>query len=129
MGTELKTKMTAHQIKTFWGGNDKGLCVQVTASEPMRLHETIREQIQEEGFIQLTMEEAAALCGDLIGFIKEEARRRQSLLKDQLVTIKANERTVFHEVQNLPIDADVLRTTVHFISKFCPRHKKESERR
>jgi hypothetical protein len=84
MGTEIATKMSSHTAKEFWGGDDRGVCLQVTASGPLRVQETIGKQIQEEGFIQLTMEEAAALCNDLVGFVKREAMRRQALLKAEI---------------------------------------------
>ena len=69
MGTKLRSKMTEHTIKRFWGGYDRGVCVQITASKPLQVRETAFEQIQEEGFIQLTVEEAVALRDVLSRFI------------------------------------------------------------
>ena len=71
MSESVETKMTDHQVIEFWGGNSRGVCLQVTASA-LRIRATIDEQLQEEGFIQLTMEEAAALCNDLGRFVKRE---------------------------------------------------------
>lgn len=122
MGTEIETKMTEHTAKEFWGGDDRGVCLQVTASGPLRVRETAGKQIQEEGFIQLTMEEAAALCNDLGGFVKREAMRRQALLKAEVEQAKIAEKTVFHEVASLPSDLmGVAELAVTMVSRFCPK--------
>ena len=122
MGTEIKTKMTGHIAKEFWGGDNRGVCLQVTASSPLRVRETIGDQLQEEGFIQLTMEEAAALCNVLGGFIKREAKRRQALLKDEIAKAKIAEKTVFHEVAELPSDLMAgPELAVLMVSRFCPK--------
>ena len=122
MGTKINTKMTEHTAKEFWGGDERGVCVQVTASEPLRVCETIEEQLQEEGHIQLTMEEAAALCNDLGAFVKREAVRRQGLLKEEIAKAKIKERTVFHEVVELPSDLMAgPELAVLMVSRFCPK--------
>ena len=122
MGTEITTKMSGHTAKEFWGGDGRGVCLQVTASAPLRVRETIGDQLQEEGFIQLTMEEAAALCNDLGGFVKREATRRQALLKAEIEHAKIAEKTVFHEVATLPSDLMAgPELAVLMVSRFCPR--------
>ena len=122
MGTTINTKMTEHTAKEFWGGDERGVCVQVTASTPLRVCETITEQLQEEGHIQLTMEEAAALCNDLGGFVKREAVRRQALLKAEIEKAKIAEKTVFHEVAGLPSDLMAgPELAVLMVSRFCPK--------
>lgn len=122
MGTEVETKMTEHLATHFWGGDDKGVCIQITASKPMKLCYTINEQIQQEGFVQLTMEEAAELCSVLNDFICEEARRRKDLLRDELKRIQLSTDTVFHEVMNLHDDIfKVPNLAVLMVSKFCPK--------
>ena len=122
MGTEITTKMSGHSVKEFWGGDERGVCLQVTASDPLRVRETIGDQLQEEGFIQVTMEDAAALCNDLGGFIKREATRRQSLLKAEIERAKIAEKTVFHEVASLPSDLMAGPTlSVMMVSQFCPK--------
>lgn len=126
MGTEIETKMTEHTAKEFWGGDDRGVCLQVTASGPLRVRETAGKQIQEEGFIQLTMEEAAALCSDLGGFVKREAMRRQSLLKAEIAKAKIAEKTVFHEVAELPSNLMAgPELAVLMVSRFCPKTPNE----
>ena len=128
MGKELTTKMSSHTAKEYWGGDDRGVCLQVTASGPLRVQETIVKQIQEEGFIQLTMEEAAALCNDLGGFVKREAMRRQALLKAEIEQAKIAEKTVFHEVASLPSDLmGGAELAVMMVSRFCPKTHKESQ--
>ena len=122
MSTELQTKMASHTISRFWGGDDRGVCVQVTSSTLLKARDSIAEQLQDEGFIRLTMEEAAALCNDLGAFVKAEAIRRQGLLKEQLEQAKLEMKTVFHEGEELP--ADLMagpELAVDMVSKFCPK--------
>ena len=69
MGTEISTKMAKYTVKRFWGGNDRGVCLQITSSKPFKVKETIMEQIQLEGFIQLTIEDASELCKVLTKFV------------------------------------------------------------
>ena len=71
MATELKTNMTQHIINEHWGGHERGRCLQITASEPLRVRDTIAGQIQEEGFIQLTRSEALALFFNLKDWLGE----------------------------------------------------------
>jgi hypothetical protein len=116
MSTELKTKMSDHSMTQFWGGDNRGVCVQITASAPLQVYDTV------EGWIQLTMEEAAALCSDLSAFVKREAKRRQQLLRSQLDQLKIAQKTVLHEVVELPenmmADPDL---AVLMVSKLCPK--------
>ena len=122
MGTEVITKMECHTTKEFWGGNERGVCMQVTASAPLRIRETTSEQLQEERFIQLTMEEAAALCNTLGAFVKREATRRQALLREEIKQAKIAEKTVFQEVAELPTDLMAgPELAVLMVSKLCPR--------
>ena len=112
MSTELKSEMTSHTATQFWGGDARGVCIQITSNE--------------EGFIQLTMEEAAALCNTLGLFIVDEAKRRQDLLKEELVQLKLDERTVFHEV--IELDSGLMvgpALAVTMVSKLCPKVRKE----
>jgi hypothetical protein len=121
MSTMVDTKMTDHTAVEFWGGADRGVCLQITAS-CMRIHDNTIDQVQEEGYIQLTMEEAAALCNDLGSFVRREALRRQDLLRRELEDAKIAERMVFREVANLP--ADLMagpELAVLTISRYCPR--------
>jgi len=122
MSTELKTKMTDHTINEFWGGNERGKCVQVTKGGFAEIGEHIEEQLQKEGYIQLTMEDAAALCNELGPFIKREAVRRQGLLKSQIEAHKEIEKTVFNEVAALPENIMAAPgMVVNLVSKFCPK--------
>ena len=122
MGTKIDSKMTDHSAKEFWGGNDRGVCLQVMASTPLRVRDTIEEQLQEEGFIQLTMEEAASLCSDLGAFIKREAVRRQTLLREELKRVNIAEKMVFHEVLELPENLMAgPELVVLMVSRFCPK--------
>jgi hypothetical protein len=108
MSRELETNMKTHRIKSYWGGNSKGRCVQITGEAP-------------EGYIQLTMVEAAKLINTLAGFVKEEAMRRQALLKKQISDLKITERTIFHEVSELSESLFTEQSiSVDMVNRFAP---------
>lgn len=114
MGTDLITTMTDHTAKTFWGGDDRGVCVQITK----------QKADNDQEYIQLTMEEAAALTATLHKFIADEAVRRQTLLREQLVIWNRQEKTVFSEVASLSCDFLVVRDlALRSISLYCPKTK------
>ena len=121
MSTTIETTMRDHTVKRFWGGDDKGYCLQITSSSPLRIHESTGDQLQEEGFVQITMEEAAELCSTLGEFIQQEAGRRQTLLRAELERLKIAERTVYHETAELSQDfMKVPKIAVRMVSRFCP---------
>ena len=124
MSREIKTEMKNHSITQFWGGDNCGSCLQIT-SEISNISTNVPDQLQQEGFIQLTMEDAVDLCNSLFFFIKEEALRRQKLLKEELKDWELKERTVFQEVGDLR--KELLRfpeLTIRAISNYCPKAKK-----
>lgn len=122
MSTELKTKMKNHSLTQFWGGDERGVCAQISPNGPIKLHSDPLEQIQ-ENVIQLTMEEAAVLCEDLEMFVKGEANRRRRLLKSQIEQLKMADKTVFHEIVELPDGLfDSRKLAVDMVSRFCPKH-------
>ena len=128
MSTEIESKMMDHSLVELWGGDEYGVCLQITTITPLKVHNSIAEQLQEPGFIQVTMEEAAVLCNDLGRFVKREAQRRQALLRAQLEQLKINERTVFNEVAEIPDDLMAgPELAVLAISRFCPKIHKEQE--
>jgi hypothetical protein len=130
MSTEIETNMTEHTAVEFWGGAQRGVCLQVTASKPLKACDCIAEQLQEEGYIQLTMEEAAALCNALGAFVQREAVRRQELLKAEIERLKIDAVTVFHEVAALPADLMAgQELAVLMVSKLCPKTLDVIERR
>jgi ABC-type Zn2+ transport system substrate-binding protein/surface adhesin len=114
--------MKNHTTTTFWGGDNKGTCIQITTSKPVKIKSTSIEQINEEGFIQLTMEDAANLCTILNSFIIKEAKRRQALLKKELEQVKTKNKSVFHEVSELSENLfEVSNLAVKMVSNFCPK--------
>lgn len=54
MSKELDSIMMHHHLTEFWGGVDRGTCLQVTCDAP-------RNEPYGEGYIQLTRGEATAL--------------------------------------------------------------------
>ena len=108
--------MPRHSLATFWGGAERGLCMQITSTEQTG------QQFDREGFIQLTMEDASELIGHLAQFVKDEATRRQSLLSEQITDLLNAERTIFHEIAQLsPERFEVPHCAVKLVSKFCPK--------
>lgn len=126
MSTEIETKMQDHTLTRFWGGDHRGRCVQITVNK-LKIADSVDRQLQNEGFIHLTMEEAAALCNALAGFICEEAVRRQDLLRKQIEGLQEMEHTVFREVVQLPHELfTVPVTAVDMVAKFCPKTSREA---
>lgn len=68
MATEI-LKTSDHTITRFWGGN-RGVCLQITARN-CGIHNSVIEQLQEEGFIQLDIEEVKKLKKSLDAFLQE----------------------------------------------------------
>lgn len=119
MGTEIETEMSTHSIKEYWGGDDKGVMVQVTANYPLPVD---FDSSQHENFIQLDLIEASKLCKSLNDFIVGECKRRQGLLEDQLKNLRFDNQTVFHEV--LSLDESLFKVSnisVDLIDKLCPK--------
>jgi hypothetical protein len=122
MSTEISTEMKEHGLRQFWGGDDRGGCVQITALSPLKVPDTSINWVQEEGYIKLTMEEAAELCNSLNVFITQEALRRQKLLKEQIARLHIQEKAVFHDTAELSEDLfELPRLTLKAISMFCPK--------
>jgi hypothetical protein len=128
MSSELETKMAGHTVVKFWGGDNRGVCLQITAN-PIKIAEDVLHQLQNPLFIQLTMEEGAALLDSLSEFVKEEALRRQALLKEEIADLKVFERTIFKEIADLqPNFYEVYKLKIDYVSKFCPKVKKLKEK-
>jgi len=122
MSRKIESKMTGHEAVEFWGGDDNGVCLQVQTSTPLVVRGSTKEQIQEPGFIQLTMEEGAELCNVLSAFVKDEAIRRQSLLREKLKCMQEVQRTVFNEVACLPSELFAgQKMAITMVSRFCPK--------
>jgi hypothetical protein len=110
MSTQLETEMTEHNACKFFGGNARGMCVQISKND------------DSAAYLVLTLVEAAALVNTLMPFIKEEAQRRQGLLREFLADLKAAERSVFHEIGELsPEFFEMHKISVELVDKFCPK--------
>lgn len=114
MSTEIETRLTRHSLVEFWGGDKRGICLQVTcrsASTP-----------DSEGYIQLTMAEAAILAKQLADFALREAERRQGLLREQIKSLQDLERTVFGEVSAIRMaDYATQELSVALVDVYCPK--------
>lgn len=62
MSTQL-TSNTRFSLTRFWGGNERGVCLQVTAPGAGR------DPYMNEGFVQVTREEALLLAESLMRFV------------------------------------------------------------
>ena len=113
MGTEIDSELKHHLLKEFFGGVDKGVCLQVTASSPTEI---------QNGYIQLDITEAAELAYQLAMYCEREAKRRQVLLKAQIADMKDMEKTVFAEIRDLDIGQyEVTRLIVSMVNSFTPK--------
>ena len=74
MATDLRSKTQNVTLTRFWGGKNKGSCVQVT--QPRKDTNMIEVNVTDKFFtsLQLTREQAADLAMDLMAFAmkKEE---------------------------------------------------------
>ena len=121
MSIEVETRLKRHSLVSYWGGNDNGMCLQVTTQTPDDVG---------VGAIQLTMVEAAVLASDLIDFVLKEAKRRQDLLREQLAEIKQLQKSVFHEICEIELhDFEPPELVVKMIEAYCPKTRtiKEGE--
>ena len=115
MGTEIESSLQHHLLKEFFGGKDKGVCLQITAVEPGE---------PATGYLQLDLVEAAELAYQLGKYCEREAKRRQAILKEQIVEMKELEKTVFAEIRDLDIGQyEVTRLMVSMVDSLTPKEK------
>ena len=113
MGTEIESSLQNHILKEFFGGVDKGVCLQVT---------TIAPDEPQNGYIQLDLVEAAELSYQLAQYCEREAKRRQALLKEQIAGLKELEKTVFAEIRDLDIGQfEVTKLMVGIVNSLTPK--------
>jgi len=67
MSTDIKTDLPRHSLTEYYGGDERGICVQITA---LKMEDG-------DGYITLSSEEAEILIKDLKGFVKREKTRRK----------------------------------------------------
>lgn len=112
MSEDIETEMTQHVLCEFWGGNKRGVCVQVTALDPADPN---------NGYLQLDLNEASELAYQLSQYCLREANRRQDLLRKQIEGLKEMEKTVFKEVSEIRLaDYESQRFSVRFVNQFAP---------
>ena len=113
MGTEIESSLQNHILKEFFGGVDKGVCLQVT---------TITPDDPLNGYIQLDLTEAAELAYQLGKYCEREAKRRQAILKEQIVEMKELEKTVYREVADMDIGQyEVTKLMVSMVNSLTPK--------
>lgn len=71
MSKIIETNMLDHSVVEFYGGAHRGLCLQITSLKPIQVRDTLLEQLQEEGFIHLTLDEAIVLRDVLTAWIEK----------------------------------------------------------
>lgn len=107
MSTEIGITKN-NSFTSFWGGNEHGKMVQITGKN---------------GYVEFTMIEAVDAINILVDFIKDEAVRRQQLLKEEVKKHKEMEKTVFSEVAELARDLVGLTAksiALKYVDTFCP---------
>ena len=111
MSTDIELNSGKISMVSFWGGNKRGVCVQLTS---------------DYGYVQLDMEEAAEIAYELVKFTREEAKRRQQLLQQQIMDLKLVQKTVYNEISELDLsEYEVNKLAVSMIASFCPTTKGE----
>ena len=115
MSTDIESGLNNHTLVEFFGGVDKGVCLQVT---------TIAPDDPQNGYIQLDLTEAAELAYQLARYCERESKRRQALLKKQIAGLKELEKTVFAEIRDLDIGQyEVTRLMVSMVDSLTPKEK------
>ena len=115
MSTDIESGLNNHTLVEFFGGVDKGVCLQVTAIAP---------DDPQDGYIQLDLTEAAELAYQLARYCEREAKRRQTLLKEQIAGLKELEKTVFAEIRDLDIGQfEVTKLMVGMVNSLTPKVK------
>lgn len=71
MSKTIKTNMLDHSVVEFYGGVSRGPCLQITSLKPIQVRDTLLEQLQNEGFIHLTLDEAIILRDVLTTWIEK----------------------------------------------------------
>ena len=113
MGTEIDSELKHHLLKEFFGGVDKGVCLQITAVEPDE---------PATGYLQLDLTEAAELAYQLAQYCEREVKRRQTLLKEQIAGLKELEKTVYREVADMDIGQfEVTKRMVSMVDSLTPK--------
>lgn len=108
MSTEIGITKN-NSFTSFWGGNENGKMVQVTGKD---------------GYVEFTMLEAVDAVNILVDFIKEEATRRQELLKKEVEKHKEMEKTIFKEIADFDDSLFALTTkkiALDWVNTYCPQ--------
>lgn len=119
MSTELEpTKM--HFITEFGGGDTRGVMLQITRKDPFD-DEGLNKITNGRGVIQVDLEEAVELYNTLGQYMKREAIRRQKCLSETIDMYKEMQRTVLHEIRNLPeSNFDPIVVALPYVLRMCP---------
>ena len=113
MSAEIESSLKEHTLVEFFGGTDRGVCLQVTGVELIEGNAP---------FIQLDITEAAELAYRLAKYCEREAKRRQALLNEQIAEMKELEKTVFAEIRDLDIGKyEVSRLMVSMVNSLTPK--------
>ena len=106
MSTEIELESKDIHMVQFWGGNEKGSCIQLTG---------------EHGYVQLGLAEAAEIAYELSMYVKAESVRRQRLLKQQIADLKSAEKNVFNEIADMNLsEYEVNKIVTGYVGAFCP---------
>jgi hypothetical protein len=106
MSTDIELESEGIAMVQFWGGNEKGSCIQLTSAY---------------GYVQMGLKEAAEIAHELSKYVKEESIRRQNLLKQQSTTLKSTEKSVFNEIAEMNLyEYEVSKLITSHVGTFCP---------
>lgn len=106
MSTDIKLESEGISMVQFWGGGERGFCVQLTIGYE---------------YVQVGLKEAAEIAYELSKYVKEESIRRQKLLRQQIADLKNAEKNVFNEIAEMNLsEYEVNKIVTTYVSAFCP---------
>lgn len=112
MSTEIESNLKEHTLVEYFGGKDRGVCLQVTA---------LHSKDKDNGHITLDITEAAELAYQLAQYCQREAMRRQKVLQKRIADLKAFEKTIFSEVAGIGIaEYEVNKMLVGMVAAVAP---------
>ena len=48
MSRKIQNKMTEHEAVEYWGGDEKGMCLQIQSSDPVKVKDTPVDQSESQ---------------------------------------------------------------------------------
>ena len=108
-----------HSFTSFYGGDEKGRCLQITTLSPLRPSD------EGEGYLQLTLTEAAEVAYQIMRWVQKETARRRELLSEELEKLKLVDSRIFKEIRSFDDSVLACQINVDFVKLVdatCPKN-------